>query len=174
MALKKAHVEKWAATELPGEAVLSYTATSTFTPTGPSVVAGGAILVRTGSPELGDGRRVDLREQLGLEPANQVHADSTATLLVLTDRRIVLATRSARNRPKNVVHSGPVDKIRVHWFDHDAGSGNRFRHFLTEFGDGYWRSDRAGLTALGRTLKASNADDFVIALGDNAIEVRDG
>ena len=174
MALKRAHVEKWAANALPGETVISYVVTSTFTPSGPAIVAGGWILVHTRSPELGDEQRSDLITHLGLDREKRLQVQSQSTLLVLTGRQLVLATRSALNRPKDILHSGPVEQIRVHWFDHDAGSGNRFRHFVTEFGDGHWRSDRSGLTALGRDLKASNADDFVSALGDKAIEVTNG
>lgn len=171
MAFKRAHVEKWAAEALPGETVVSYVVTSTFTPSGPSFVAGGSIIVHTRSPDLGDRERSDLITQLGLDREQRLQVRSQATLLVLTDRRLVLVSRSAFNRPKDILHSGPADRIRVHWFDHDAGSGNRFRHFITEFGDGHWRSDRSGLSALGRDLKVSNADDFVRALGGRAIEV---
>jgi hypothetical protein len=167
-------VEKWAANALPGETVISYALTSTYTPSGPGILVGGWILAYARSPELGDNRRSDLITHLGLDREKRLQVQSESTLLVLTDRQLVLATRSALNRPKDILHAGPAGRIRVHWFDHDAGSGNRFRHFITEFGDGHWRSDRAGLTALGRDLKASNSDDFVSALGDKAIEVTQG
>ena len=174
MAFKRTHVEKWAATALPGETIVSYVLTTTFTPGGFGVVAGGAIVVHTNGPDVGDDRRVDLREQLGLDPEKRIDVRKTTNLLVLTNRRLVLATRSARNRPKDIVHAGPAEKARVHWFDHDAGSGTRLRHFIIEFGDGYWRTDRSGVTALGRTIKANNADGFVAALGSRAIEVSEG
>ena len=133
------------------------------------VPTAGAGNLHLSGPDLGDGRRRDLVTSLGLDPDGSLAGDQT-TFLLLTDRRLVLGKRSALNRPKDVLHTAPADGVTVYWFDADAGSGNRFRHFLTVFGDGRWRSDRSGLTALGKVLKSSNADEFLEALGDRAVE----
>jgi hypothetical protein len=169
MALKRSHFEKWAAAEFPDETFVSYAVTSTWKAVGFMVPTGGAGNLHISGPDLGDGRRRDLVQRLGLDP-NGGFPGSQTTFLLLTDRRMVLGARSALNRPKTVLHTAPVDGVTVYWFDADAGSGNRFRHFLTVFGDGRGRSDRAGLSALGRELQSSNADEFVEALGDRAIE----
>lgn len=169
MAFKRSHIEKWAAAEFPGETVVSYAVTGTWAAAGFMVPTAGAGNLHLSGPGLGDERRRDLVERLGLDPDGSFTGHQT-TFLLLTDRQLVLGSRSALNRPKDVLHAAPADAATVYWFDADTGSGNRFRHFLTVFGDGRWRSDRSGLTALGRVLKASNADEFVAALGDRAVE----
>ena len=162
MAFKQERLEGWAAAAFPGEQFVSYVVTGLGTPnlTGQSRTSG------TG----GDQRRQDLVQQLGLDPEGDAGAGHTTTFLLLTDRRLALGTRSSvRNRPSDLLHSASIEGVRVHWFDHDAGGGNRQRHFVTEFGDGRWRADFSGLTALGRPLK-SNAEHFIEALGHRAVE----
>ena len=168
MAFKRQHLEEWTAKTLPGERVVSYVVTgqrgASYTQassTGP---------VRTHKVGLGDDRRTALADALGLDPEEKVGYLELETFYVLTDRQLILGKRSWRNRPKELLHTAPLEAVRVHWFDHDGGAGNRYRHFVTEFGGGAWRGDRSGLTALGREVTSSNADDWVQALGERAIE----
>ncbi|MEQ8842710.1 MAG: hypothetical protein RIB98_17140 [Acidimicrobiales bacterium] len=158
MAFKRAQVEAWTTSTFPGERLVS------LVPTG----QGNGNAGYYNSPE--DRRRRLLVEQLALDPDGITGAGYGTTFFVLTEQRLALGTRSSvRNRPKDLLHSAPVDGVRVWWFDHDAGAGNLHRHFVTDFGDGRWRADYTGLAALGRRL-GSNADDFVAALGERATE----
>lgn len=163
---KRRHLEQWVRDTLSDTQVVSYVVTGTGTPT----------TAQPGSqaPPGGDVRRKKLVELLGLDPDGQVGVGSATTFIVLTARQLTLGTRSSvRNRPKDLLHAAPAESARVVWFDHDAGGGNRFRHLVTAFGDGRWRSDFTGLTALGRKLSSSNADPFITALGNRATESTD-
>lgn len=163
MAFKHNRLTDWSQVHLPGETVVSHAVTWT----GP-VAAG-----QYGSANShGDRLRLEYAESLGLEsipgPA------SLKTFCLLTDRQLALATRSnMRDQPKDMPHTAPLNGVRVHWFDHDAGAGNRFRHYITEFGDGTCRADRSALTQLGRTNKSNNADHFIESLGDRAVQLTD-
>ena len=161
MAFKHEQLTGWLATQAPGESLVSYVVTS-FGQVGSSNPGSGV----TSSSSSG----IDRREAFAasLEPERPLSGGYNTTFYALTDRRLILGTRSGvRNRPKDVLHSAPVDDITVYWFDDDEGAGNSFRHFVADFGDGTIRSDRAGLTMLGRPAK-SNADHFIEALGDRA------
>ena len=71
-----------------------------------------------------------------------------------------------------LLHEAPASEFAVHWVDDDIGSGNRFRHLLSDFGQGAWRTDRIGLTALGRDMGAStNTEEFFSVLGDRAQQI---
>ncbi len=174
MAFKREHVEQFVAQHAPGERLVTYLVTSkrgaSFSQ---NVGVGSASVVVTRSIDLGDERRIDLYEALGLDPDRRVGEGQQDTFYALTDRQILFGNRtSLRNHPKDLLHTAPADGVRVHWYDDaQAGSGNSFRHMIIEFGDGAWRGDRAGLTALGRKLKSINVDEFFEVLGDRAIHI---
>ena len=112
----------------------------------------------------------DLVQQLGLDDANKVGFMVSTTFLALSDQRVFYGSRSSvRNRPKDLLHEAPASAFTVHWIDDDTGAGNRFRHLLLDFGEGAWRSDRLGLTALNRDLsRHSNLHEFFEVLGERA------
>ena len=167
MAFKHEQLSRWLAEQAPGETLVSYAVTS-FGQTSSAGVGSGV----TPSASSGIDRREAFAESLGAERAYS--GGYNTTFYALTDRRLILGTRSGvRNRPKDLLHSAPVDGITVSWFDDDEGAGNSFRHFVADFGDGTIRSDRAGLTMLGRPAK-SNAEAFTEALGDRARHLQPG
>ncbi len=162
MGFKHEQLGRWLATQAPGESLVSYVVTS-FGVVGSTNVGSGM----TAPASSGIDRREAFAESLG--PETSLIRETTFS--ALTDRRLILGTRSGmRNRPKDLLHSAAVDAVTVHWFDDDEGAGNRFRHFVTDFGDGTVRTDRAGLTVMGRPT-TSNADAFVDALGDRARQI---
>ncbi len=162
MSFKREHVAKWMAREFPGDRFVTYVVTSTR---GAGSVGVGAESEQV--PIGGDAQRSALAESLGLDPGGRLRATHDETFWVLTDRQLVLGSRSAfRNRPKEVLRAAPIDGVRVWWFDSDPDAGNQFRHFFTDFGDGSWRGDRTGLTALGRELTTANAQEYVQVLGE--------
>ena len=161
MSFKREQVEKWVARHCPGERFVTYVVTSTRS--GGSVGSGARIEQVSVD---GDSQRNALATSLGLDPDDRLQVPHEDTFVAITDRQCVLGSRSGfRNRPKEVLHAAPVDRVRVWWFDDDRGP-NQFRHFVTDFGDGSWRSDRTGLTALGRELTSSNAHEYVDVLGE--------
>ncbi|MCB2223708.1 MAG: hypothetical protein KQH83_05975 [Actinobacteria bacterium] len=172
MGFKHQDLDAWAAEHLPGETVVSWVTTSADMPGGGAFRAGDGPLVHYSGPTGGIRRRAAVAKELGYDPDKGFRGYG-GTFLLLTDTSLSLGTRSGvRNRPKDLLHTAPLAGVRVHWFDHDAGSGNRFRHFITDFGDGRWRTEHTGLTALKRPV-SSNADAFLAALGDLAVEVPD-
>ncbi|GAB4416842.1 MAG: hypothetical protein Kow002_02950 [Anaerolineales bacterium] len=121
----------------------------------------------------GDRRRTELAASLGLDPELKIPPFFEATFYALTENKIILGTRSGfLNRPKDILHAAPLEGLVIHWFDDPVGP-NRARHFVTVFSDGKWRADKTGLTALGRPLKHSMADEFIQALGNYAKQVPD-
>ncbi len=160
MGFKQEHLGPWLAAQAPGESLVSYVVTSVGSVGSTNVGSG-----LSASSSSGIERRMAFAETLGAE----TNITRDTTFWALTDRRLILGTRSGvRNRPKELLHSAPVEQVTVHWFDDDEGGGNRFRHFVTDFGDGTIRADRTGLTVLGRSAN-SNADAFLDALGDRAV-----
>jgi hypothetical protein len=159
MAFKREHLVEWLASEAPGETLVSYAVTG----------FGGVAGTNPGSGlTAGSSSGIERREAFAESLSPATHHIRDTTFHALTDRRLILGTRSGmRNRPKDRLHSAPIEQVTVHWFDDDEGGGNRFRHFVTDFGDGTIRSDRSGLTVMGRATK-SNADAFLEALGDRA------
>ena len=111
--------------------------------------------------------------QLGLAEEDKVGLLQETTFVALSQQRVFYGTRSSfRNRPKDLLHEAPASEFAVHWVDDDIGSGNRFRHLLSDFGQGAWRTDRIGLTALGRDMGAStNIEEFFSVLGDRAQQI---
>ena len=167
MAFKHEQLSGWLAEQAPGETLVSYVATGF----GQMHSAGVGSSV-TPSSSSGIDRREAFAESLGAE--RSYSSGYNTTFYALTDRCLILGTRSAvRNRPKDLLHSAPVEGITVYWFDDDEGAGNSFRHFVADFGDGTIRSDRTGLTMLGRPTK-STADPFIEALGDRAQHIQPG
>ncbi len=158
MAFKQDHVESWLTSTAPGESLVSYVATQ----------LGRIDTGQTGvTSSHGDRQRDAFANSLGLE--TPYGSGLNTTFYALTDRSLLLGTRSGmRNRPKDLLTSASIDQVTLYWFDHDEGGGNRFRHFVTDFGDGTMRVDRTGLTVLGKVLKSSTADAFVQALGGRA------
>jgi hypothetical protein len=162
----------WLAEHAPGDRLVSYITTTTKG-IGYSGPAPGSTTSRsTGSPERCDQARSDLADSLGLDEERSVGRGYLDVFHVLTDRQLVIGSISSfRQRPKDVLHAAPLEEVRVHWFDCDSGAGTHFRHFVTVLGDGSWRSDKTGVKAMGKVLKAaSRVDEFVAALGDRAIE----
>ena len=162
MAFKKEHVEKWLSQKFPGERFVS-------------MVSSGLWSASTNRHirNPGDQRRTELAESLGLDQELKIPPFHQNTFYAITDKQIILGTRSGfSNKPKDLLHAAPLDGLTIHWFD-DTNDPNRARHFVTVFGDGSgkWRSDKTGLTALGRPLKNSTADEFIQALGSHAKHV---
>ena len=92
----------------------------------------------------------DLVRTLGYTDEDRAGAGVGNTFYLLTDQRFILGSRaSTRNRPKTLVHSASRSAVRLHWFDDPEGS-NQSRNFIVEFGDGTYRSDKMGITLLGR------------------------
>ena len=161
MAFKREHVEKWLATQFPGERLVSMVATGVW-----SISYTGAQLDAPKADRL-----LELRRSLGLNDELRVGAGYATTFYALTESQIILGTRSDfLNRPKDLLYAAPIDGFMLHWFD-DTDGPNRSRYFITEFGDGKWRSDRTGLTALGNPIKGSTANEFIQALGSHATQV---
>ena len=175
MGFKRVWVEDWFAGHAEaGEQLLSYAVTATWTGV---VVTGTYDIGSFTSASAGDltlkGEEM-MRERIAgmpLDPEGHVSPLTQTTFLALTDRRLLLGSRSSmRNRPKDLLHAAPADGVRVHWFDHHESVGNRFRHLLVEFGDGHWRADRSGLSAFGKDLTGtSNIHHFFEALGPRAV-----
>jgi hypothetical protein len=162
MAFKKEHVEKWLAEKFPGEILVSMVSSGLWTATSDRRIR-----------NWGDQRRTELATSLGLDQELKISHFYDATFYALTETQIILGTRSGfLNRPKDILHAAPLDGLVIHWFD-DTNGPNRARHFVTIFGDGKWRADKTGLTALGRPLKNSTADEFIQALGSYAKQVPD-
>lgn len=162
MAFKKEHVEKWIAEKFPGERLVS-------------MVSSGLWSASTNRHirNPGDMRRTELAESLGLDQELKIPWYHDATFYALTNKQIILGTRSGfLNRPKDILHAAPLEGLIIYWFD-DNNKPNIARHFVTVFGDdsGKWRADKTGLTALGRPIKSSTADEFIQALGSHAKQV---
>ncbi len=160
MTFKKEHVEKWLAEKIPGERLVS-------------MVSSGLWSASTNRHirNSGDQHRTELATSLGLDPELKIPHFHQATFYALTENKIILGTRSGfLNRPKELLHAVPLEGLIVHWFD-DTNEPNIARHFVTVFRDGKWRSDKTGLTALGRPIKNSTADEFIKALGSYANQV---
>lgn len=164
MAFKKEHVEKWLAEKFPDERLVSMVSSGLWAATTDRRIRNS-----------GDQRRTELAEALGLDEELKIPWYHDSTFYALTRNQIILGTRSGfRNRPKDLIHAAPLEGLTIHWFDDEIGP-NRARHFVTVFGDGSgkWRSDKTGLTALGRPIKNSPADEFIKALGSHAKQVPD-
>jgi hypothetical protein len=162
MAFKKEHVEKWLAEKFPGERLVSMVSSGLWAATSDRRIRNG-----------GDQRRTELAASLGLDQELKIPHFYESTFYALTENQIILGTRSGfLNRPKDILHAAPLEGLVIHWFDDTIGP-NRARHFVTIFGDGKWRADKTGLTALGRPLKHSTADEFIQALGSYAKQVPD-
>ncbi len=166
MAFKKEHVEKWLAEKFPDEKLVSMVSSGLWATnySGPS----GSHTSRF--RDSGDKGRTELAESLGLDQDLKLSPFHSATFYALTENQIILGTHGGfLGRPKDILHAAPLKGLVIHWFD-DTNGPNRARHFVTIFNDGSgkWRADKTGLTALGRPLKNSTADEFVKALGSHA------
>lgn len=170
MAFKRQWVEDWVGEHAPGERLVSHLVTATwkgFYVTGTfkaGAMAGQRAEQLTLKGEAAFNERI---QALGLDPNLQVAPMVDASFFALTEQRLLFGSRSGmRNRPKDLLHAAPVGSVTVYWYDHDEGAGNRFRHLLVQFGDGRWRAERSGLSALGKDLTdTSNAYHFAQALG---------
>lgn len=170
MAFKSELCAAWVAERSePGEQFVSHVVAATRTPTNPAPVG----RERDGLRFTGTEALRAVAERLGLRDDDKVGFMVTETFLALTDRRVFYGSRSGfRNRPKDQLHVAPGADFSVHWIDDDIGAGNRFRHLLLDFGGGAWRTDRIGLSALGKDLSASsNVHHFFDALGERAREI---
>ncbi len=159
MAFKREHVEKWLADKFPGEKLVSMVSSGLWA---------GTTDRRIRNP--GDQRRTELAASLELDQELKIPFFYQSTFYALTENQIILGTRGGfLGRPKDILHAAPLKGLVIHWFD-DTNDPNRARHFVTIFGDGSgkWRADKTGLTAFGRPLKNSTADEFVKALGSHA------
>jgi hypothetical protein len=166
MAFKKEHVEKWLAAKFPDERLVSMVSSGLWASSYSGTGTSGGFNSNLRDP--GDQRRTELAASLGLDPELKIPHFHSTTFYALTENQIILGTRSSfLNRPKDILHATPLDGLVIHWFDDTIGP-NRARHFVTIFGDGKWRADKTGLTALGRPLKNSTADEFIQALGSYA------
>jgi len=177
MAFKQEWVDEWTAAVAPGERLVSYLVAAMWTPIVVTETAGGSTWHsghRAKSLDItGDATMDQHIAELTTNPDARVAPMTSAVFYALTNQRLLLGSRSsARNRPKDLLHHAPAEQVIVHWFDHDETAGNRFRHLLVDFGDGRWRRDRTGLTAMGKDLRStSNVTEFFEALGDRAREV---
>ncbi len=169
MAFKKEHVEKWLAAEFPGQKLVSMVSSGLWAASYSTPGTSGSF--SSNHRNSGDQRRTELAASLGLDQELKIPPFYEPTFYALTESQIILGTRSGfLNRPKDILHAAPLDGLIIHWFDDTIGP-NRARHFVTVFSDGKWRADKTGLTALGRPLKNSTADEFVKALGSHARQV---
>ena len=167
LTMKREHIEEWLAGEFPGESLVSHVLASQFSP---QYSAPGSHTISSG--DFGDRERASVIESMGLDPDKKVGFLEESTVYALTDRQLCIASRGGfRDRPKELLHAGPREGLKVYWYDGRVEAGNQFRHFVIVFADGTWRGDRTGIKVMGRTPKASNADHFIEALGDAAVEL---
>lgn len=164
MAFKASLLQDWIGSNFPGETVVAYTTATT---------AGGSEegTRHASNWTLGAKRRDELRIELGFADNAKVGGGAGTTFFVVTQTQLVVGTRSGvRNRPADVVVALPLTDARVHWFDSTEGPTSA-RHWLIDLGGGQWRTDETGLKAFGRATKAAHeADEFVAALGDRAVQ----
>jgi hypothetical protein len=171
MAFKREHVEKWLAEKFPGERLVSMVSSGLWAASYSAPGTSGSFSSNHRNP--GDQRRTELAASLGLDQELKIPFFYQSTFYALTETKIILGTRGGfLGRPKDILHVAPLEGLVIHWFD-DTNDPNRARHFVTVFGYGSdkWRADKTGLTALGRPLKHSTADEFIKALGSHAKEV---
>jgi len=177
MAFKRELVEAWVASQAPGERLLGSIAAGTWTPMQVTATYGGSGWtsgMRADDVQFkGDDVMSRRIAEFGADPSKSVAPFASTTFYVLTDRRLLLGSRSSvRNRPKDLLHAAPADLVAVYWFDIRETGGNVFRHLLVDFGDGFWRRDRTGLAVLGKRLATTDdADAFFAALGPRAREI---
>lgn len=165
--MKPERIEEWVAREFPGETVRSHLLANQFSA---QYSAPNSHTVSSG--DHGDRERVAFVESLELDPEKRVGFGEQFTVYALTDRQLCIATRGGfRDRPKELLHAGPLEGLTVHWYDGRAEAGNQFRHFVFVFADGTWRADRTGIKTLGRVPKGNNAHEFTEELGPAAVEV---
>lgn len=174
MAFKREWVEDWVASVAPGERLVSHVAAAMWTPMAVTAVPDGnpwTSDLRAGNVHFKGDDVMDRRiAEFGADPARAVAPMIDVGFYALTDRRLLLGSRSSvRNRPKDLLHAAPAGQVTVFWFDSMETGRNLFRHLLVDFGEGYWRRDRTGLEVLGKDLRAtSNVDHFFAALGPRA------
>ncbi|HAP78234.1 MAG TPA: hypothetical protein DCR14_19395 [Acidimicrobiaceae bacterium] len=174
VAFKREWVDEWVTKVAPGERLLSYVVAAMWTPIVVKETHGGNSWhdgPRATSLRIeGDAAMDRLIAELVADPTKRVAPSATGVFYALTTNRLLLGSRSSlRNRPNDLLHQAPATAATVYWFDHEETAGNAFRHLLVDFGDGRWRRDRSGLTALGKDLRAtSNVDEFFAAMGTRA------
>lgn len=167
LTMKRERIDEWVAREFPGETVRSHLLASQFSP---QYSAPTSHTISSG--DFGDRDRVEFVESLELDPEKKVNSQVQFSVYALTDRQLCIATRGGfRERPKELLHAGPLDGLTVHWYDGRVEAGNQFRHFVFVFADGTWRADRTGIKTMGRESKGNNAHHFTEALGPTAVEV---
>ncbi len=163
--MKPERVEEWVARDFPGDTVESHLLASQYSP---QYSAPNSHTISSG--DFGDSERGAFIEALELDPDKQVGVLEQFTVYALTDRQLCIATRGGvRERPKDLLHAGPREGLKVYWYDGRVEAGNQFRHFVFVFADGAWRGDRTGVKTLGKNL--NNARQFTEALGPAAVEV---
>lgn len=165
MAFKAEDCRAWVEAQAPGARFVSYLVTGTATPVNPAPVT-----IRSGMTFNGPELLREIASERGLDDDRKVGFLVEASFLALTDQQIFYGSRSSfRNRPKDLLHVAPASGFSLHWVDDDRGAGNRFRHLLLDFGDGAWRIERIGLTALNKDMShRTNLHEFFEALGDRA------
>ncbi len=166
LTMKRERIDEWVARDFPGETVHSHLLANQFSP---QYSAPTSHTISSG--DFGDRDRAAFVESLELDPEKKIGSLAQFTVYALTDRQLCIATRGGfRDRPKELLHAGPLEGLTVHWYDGRVEAGNQFRHFVSVFADGMWRADRTGVKTLGRVPK-TNAHQFTEALGAAAIEV---
>lgn len=170
MGFKQNDVEKWIAQHAPGERLAGYTAASCQAdPTFRIEVTDHSAIFAGGGHGPGGARRSEIVRELGFSGDSRVGPTYEVVFYALTDQQFLVGSRSSvRNRPKDLIHAAPRDQVNVHWFD-DGERPTECRHFVIDFGDGHYRSDKTGLTVLGKTTDADALSTALLAeLGDRA------
>ncbi len=165
---KAKHLQRWIDEHAPGETVVAHHPAVSLSVGG--FVVPGTAGIAISAEDRGADRRIDLVRSLGYTDEQRAGGGAENTFYLLTDRRFILGSRSStRNRPKDLVHSAPRSAVRLHWFDDPDGS-NRSRNFIVEFGDGTYRSDKMGITLLGRPQEDAERESrtLIDALGGQA------
>ncbi len=160
-------IEKWLATEFPGETLRSHLFATKIAP---SFLVPNSFIEVSGN--YGDAGRAAFISSLALDPDKRIGAFVDSTVYALTDRQLCIASRGGiRQRPKELLHAAPHAGLKVYWYDDKPEAGNQFRQLVFVFPDGSWRGDRTGIKVLGKVPKAANAHHFIEALGPMASEV---
>jgi hypothetical protein len=102
-------------------------------------------------------------EGRGLSPDREVHDGSLQSFVMLTDRRVLVASSKAMKvTPKSLVAASPLSETRLEWIDQKRRPVER--HLLFLLGDRWYR--RSAIVN-----KRTNIEAFVEALGPAATQV---
>lgn len=110
--------------------------------------------------------------KLNLGGSTRVHGRAQ-NAIVLGDGRLIGIGMGGlmRPAPKEIAFDVDAAEISVGWFD-NTESGNTFRNWVIDLGDGRYYASATGIKLLGRQTRMSGlADQFVGALAERAAPI---